>query len=244
MHPPQAILWDWDNTLADNWGALTAAINAVFARYGMPPWTVADSRQRMRHAIRDSFPPMFGASWEQARDVFLATLEAVQLDHLAAMPDVAEALAAAARWPQAVVSNKPGAALRREVGHIGWNAYFRAVIGAGDAEADKPHPAPIWQALAAIGLKPGPEIWYVGDTGVDMLAARAAGVTAVLLGDAAHDGGVAALEQREAAPHLHCLTASALTARFRAFAPDMAATRVTPTGLTPTGLTPTGLARG
>jgi phosphoglycolate phosphatase len=37
----------------------------------------------------------------------------------------------------------------------------------------------------------GPAVWYVGDTALDMQAARAAVCAAVLVGDAAHDGGVA-----------------------------------------------------
>lgn len=47
-------------------------------------------------------------------------------------------------------------------------------------------------ALQALGLNAAPDIWYVGDTALDMQAARAAGLRAVLMGDAAHDGGIAA----------------------------------------------------
>jgi len=56
-------------------------------------------------------------------------------------------------------------------------------------------------------------VWYLGDTALDMQAARAAGVTAVLVGDAAHDGGV-----DHAAPDLHFLSAHALAARLGALA--------------------------
>jgi phosphoglycolate phosphatase len=140
------------------------------------------------------------------------------LHHLTLMPGADHLVALADGWPQAVVSNKEGGLLRREVAHLGWNARFRAVVGAGDATADKPDPAPIWHALRTIGVKSGPEVWYVGDTGSDMQAARAAGCTAVLLGDAGHDGGVAALELRGTAPHLQCADASALAALLRKYA--------------------------
>jgi phosphoglycolate phosphatase len=46
-----------------------------------------------------------------------------------------------------------------------------------------------------------------------MQAARAAGVTAVLIGDAAHDGGIV-----HAAPDLHFRSASELAARLRELA--------------------------
>ena len=67
------------------------------------------------------------------------------------MPGAADALAAGAAWPQGVVSNKAGRYLRAEVTHLGWAPHFGAVVGAGDASADKPDPAPILLALDRLG---------------------------------------------------------------------------------------------
>jgi phosphoglycolate phosphatase len=50
----------------------------------------------------------------------------------------------------------------------------------------------------------------MGDTALDMQAARVAGVTAVLIGNAGHDGGI-----ERAAPHLHFNSAYQLCARLR-----------------------------
>ena len=122
---PSILLYDWDNTLVDGWAGITAALNAVFDAFAMPHWTVADTRARVRVSLRDSFPVMFGADWERARDIFYATLEAQHLHHVAPMPGAAEALAAGAAWPQGVVSNKAGKFLRAEVAHLGWAAPFR-----------------------------------------------------------------------------------------------------------------------
>lgn len=209
--PPTVLLYDWDNTLVDGWAGITAALNAVFAAFDKPLWTVEDTRNRVRVSLRESFPVMFGDAWERARDLFYGTLRDQHLDHVQPMPGAAEALRAGARWPQGVVSNKAGDFLRREVVHLGWSGHFGPVIGAGDAVADKPDPAPIFLALQQLGCAPGPSVWYLGDTALDMQAARAAGVTAVLVGDAAHDGGVA-----RAAPHRHFTSAFTLAAQLRA----------------------------
>ncbi len=206
---PAVLLWDWDNTLVDAWAGITVALNATFAAFAMPLWTIEDTRARVRVSLRESFPAMFGDGWIRARDIFYATLEAEHLRHIRPLPGIAEALVAV-RWPQAVVSNKTGRFLRAEVTELGWDIHFRTVIGAGDAAADKPDPAPLNLALARLGAEPGPSVWYLGDTALDMRAARAAGVTAVLVGDATHDGGV-----DHAAPDLHFADAHALTARFR-----------------------------
>ena len=71
-----------------------------------------------------------------------------------------------------MISNKQGPLLRAEAAHLGWAGQFRSLVGAGDAAADKPDPAPFALALPALGLAAGPAVWYVGDTALDMQAAR------------------------------------------------------------------------
>lgn len=188
---PRALLFDWDNTLVDAWPGIAQALNEALTAFGHRPWSLVEVRGRVRRSLRDSFPLLFGEAWERARDIFYEALERSHLQHVTPLPGAARTLALAAELglPLAVVSNKTGRYLRREAEALGWSARFAALIGAGDADADKPDPAPIRLALSAIGADPGPEIWYVGDTALDMLAARNAGLLAVLLGDAAHDGG-------------------------------------------------------
>ncbi len=207
---PTVLLYDWDNTLADGWAAITAALNAAFAEFAMPFWSEAETKARVRVALRESFPVMFGDRWEHARDTFYAAFAKYHLENVRPMPGAAEALAAGASRPQGIVSNKSGRYLRAEVVRLGWQAHFRAIIGAGDAPMDKPDPAPIHLALEQLGHKASPSVWYLGDTALDMQTARAAGVTAVLIGDAGHDGGVA-----QARPHLHFTCALDLAARLR-----------------------------
>lgn len=190
---PRAILWDWDNTLVDAWRGVQAGMNAALRAFGLPEWTVEEVRARARLSMRDSFPAIFGAEWEKARDLFYAEVRARHLDFVSPLSGTVEALDAAQPWPLGIVSNKQGPILRAEAAHLGWSARFGAVVGAGDAEADKPHAAPVLLALEALGVAAGRDVWFVGDTGVDMQAARAAGCSAVLLGDASHDGGLAAV---------------------------------------------------
>ena len=204
---PTALLYDWDNTLVDAWAGVTAALNATFDAFAMPHWTDADTRARARLPLAASFQAMFGAEWQRARDVFHAAMHDAHLRHVRPMPGAAAALEAGRRWRQGVVSNKDGAYLRAEVAHLDWTDRFGAVVGAGDAAADKPDAAPILLALARMDAVATSSVWYLGDAAIDMQAARAAGVTGVLIGDAAHDGGVA-----RAAPDLHFASAEALAA--------------------------------
>ncbi|MBV8575499.1 MAG: HAD-IA family hydrolase [Acetobacteraceae bacterium] len=207
---PSLLLYDWDNTLVDAWAGITAAMNAAMTAFAMPLWTVEQTRERARISMRDSFPVIFGDRWHLARNIFHATMKEQHLDHVRPMPGALDALEASAPWPMGVVSNKSGRYLRAEIAHLGWSSYFGAVVGAGDAKADKPDPAPLLMALEQLGAEPANSVWYLGDTATDMQAARAAGITGVLVGDAAHDGGV-----ERAAPDLQFADAYRLAAFLR-----------------------------
>jgi phosphoglycolate phosphatase len=208
---PSVILFDWDNTLVDAWAGVLAALNDARAAFGLEQWDRPTLLANTRLSLRDSFPRMFGPDWERARRIFAETYAREHFDHLVPLPGAGEALAAAAANGLAgVVSNKTGKFLRQEAQHLGWARHCFALVGAGDAARDKPHADPILLALAAARVPPGPAVWYVGDTVTDMQAARAAGCTAVLVGDAAHEGGLAAFGAAQATPDLHLPDARAL----------------------------------
>ncbi len=188
---PDIILWDWDNTLVDGWAAIQHGLNATFRAFGMPEWNRETVLARVRGSMRDTFPGMFGERWEEAARIFTSAVRECHLQVLNPMPGAAEAIRAAGRiGPQAVISNKQGPLLRAEAVHLGWAGHFAALLGAGDAVADKPDPAPFRLALEACGARGDAIVWYVGDTALDMQAARNAGCLAVLVGNAHHDGGV------------------------------------------------------
>ncbi|MEX0923842.1 MAG: HAD family hydrolase [Rhodovibrionaceae bacterium] len=180
---PRAILFDWDNTLVDTWRTIHHALGVTFEAMGETPWTLDEVRLRVRASARDAFPALFGARAEEATRIFFATYERDHLDKLAPLPGSAEMLAglAALDLRLGVVSNKMGRLLRKEAAHLGWDRHFQGVVGANDAAADKPSAAPVKLALAGSGLELGPEIWFVGDTDIDMLCAAQAGCTRILL---------------------------------------------------------------
>ncbi|MDJ0896036.1 MAG: HAD family hydrolase [Alphaproteobacteria bacterium] len=182
---PRAILWDWDNTLVDNWDTIGDALNATLTAFGHAPWTMDEVRGRVRASMRDSFPKLFGDRWEEAGALFYRTFAERHLETLKPLPGADDALLAASRAGvyQAVVSNKTGRFLRAEAEVLGWSARFGALVGAGDAACDKPAVEPVSLALEPGGIEPGPQIWFVGDNEIDVACARNAGCTAVLVGD-------------------------------------------------------------
>lgn len=183
--PPRAVLFDWDNTLADNWAAIHAAMNETLAAFGQPHWTLTESRERIKASLRDSFPRLFGAAWRDAMRIYRAAFEREHLTHLREMPGAGAMLAQlrARNLYLGVVSNKSGRYLRVEAAQLGWSGHFDRLVGAQDAAADKPAIEPVDMALAGSAILRGPDVWFVGDTDIDVACAFNAGCTPVLLRD-------------------------------------------------------------
>ena len=180
---PRAALFDWDNTLVDNWVTIREALNATLVAMGHAPWSVDETMARVRASMRDSFPKMFGDRWPEARRIFFETFEARHLETLREMEGARDLLDALGNRGVylAVVSNKQGRFLRREADRLGWTALFGRLIGAGDASQDKPAVEPVELALAGSGVGRGGEVWFVGDTEMDMECAHAAGCMPLLI---------------------------------------------------------------
>jgi phosphoglycolate phosphatase len=210
---PSALVFDWDNTLVDSWATIHDALNLMLVEMGHEPWTPAETKLRVRKSLRDSFPALFGDRWQHAQRLYLEAFEAIHLDRLTPLPgaiDLVETLVREGRY-LALVSNKTGRYLRREVEALGWAGHFGRVIGAGDAPFDKPHRAPVDLALAESGHTAGPAIWFVGDTGIDMMCAVNAGCVPVLVGGELPEGE----EFNQAKPALHFADCMALSTALK-----------------------------
>ena len=180
---PRAILFDWDNTLVDSWPCIRDAMNATLAVMGHDPWSMDEVQRRVALSLRNAFPALFGDRWEEARDIYYREFAAIHMQRIVPLAGAVEMLAALRDMGLylAVVSNKTGRFLRVEADHLGLTPYFGHLIGAGDAETDKPSPAPVHMALAGSGIAPSEAVWFAGDAPVDMQCATNSGCTPILL---------------------------------------------------------------
>jgi phosphoglycolate phosphatase len=185
---PRAVLFDWDNTLVDSWGTIHLSLVHTLEALGHETWSFEETKARVRHSLRESFPKQFGERWEEARRIYMDHFTSIHLERLRAL-DGAEQLVRelkAAGLYVAVVSNKTGPVLRREADKLGWTEHFVRLVGAGDASADKPDAAPMRMALEHSDIELGDSVWYVGDTGIDMECAINSGCVGVLLHEIDH----------------------------------------------------------
>ena len=180
---PKAILFDWDNTLVDTWPVIHDAMNVTLKYMGCDVWEITETQKRVRRALRETFPEMFGTRWKEARDVFYERFHKIHLERLKIMDGAQNLIQLLANSPIyiGVVSNKNGENLRREAEYLGWLNYFDVMVGAADASKDKPALEPVLMALKNSGFAPGKEVWFIGDTEVDVQCANNSGCTSILI---------------------------------------------------------------
>ena len=170
------ILFDLDGTLLDTLEDLLDATNYALTQCGYPVRTLAELRKFVgngaENQIRMSLPQ--GCSPEEVQRV-LAVYKPYYTTHcqIKTRPydGVLDALAVlGAKYPIAVVSNKPDAAVKSLCAQM-----FPGVYALGEA-ADcprKPAPDMVFRACQAIGAD---TCVYVGDSEVDVRTAKNAGV--------------------------------------------------------------------
>ena len=185
LSKPAAIIFDWDNTLVNTWPTIHEALNKTFVEMGKEEWSLATTKQRVARSMRDSFPLIFGDNWEKAGEIYQQNFRAIHLQKLEALPDAEPVLQflAESQVFVAVASNKKGDNLRKEISHIGWNKYFSNIVGASDTANDKPAPDPVYKALEGSSITASKQVWFIGDSAVDMECAYASGCLPVWYGE-------------------------------------------------------------
>lgn len=180
---PRAVVFDWDNTLVDTWPIIHEALRQTFIAMNQEPWPLEVTMKRVRKSMRDSFPEVFGADWHKAAEIYQQHYRANQLSlqPLQGAQDVIRA-AKDAGLVSVLVSNKKGPNLRREVEHLGWGQWFDSIVGADDAARDKPFADPVMLAFKDHHIRTSADVWFVGDSEVDLECARNTGCTPLLYG--------------------------------------------------------------
>jgi phosphoglycolate phosphatase len=175
LPPPALVIFDWDDTLVDNYAAIHTAINAARAAFALPIWSLTETRENCRLALTEIFPQWFGAAWPQARDIFYDSFAAHHLAMLTIKPEAVTLLdiLTARAIPLAVNSNKRKDYLRQEIAHLGWGHYFSCVVGAGDVQRGKPDPVGVQHIRTHCGIGDDQTLWFVGDNAVDEATAIA-----------------------------------------------------------------------
>jgi phosphoglycolate phosphatase len=184
---PRAILFDLDGTLADTAPDLAAAVNLLRTARDLPPTDYELLRPTASAGARGMIGVAFGLTPEDdgylaLRDGLFDNYQAAIAVHSTLFDGVPALLAgieqAGVAW--GVVTNKPERFTGPLLPLIGLGHAACAISGDTTAHA-KPHPAPLLEAAARLGLQPQ-QCWYVGDDLRDIQAGQAAGMPTIAAG--------------------------------------------------------------
>ena len=182
------IVYDLDGTLADTAEDLVATLNWLLGREGLAPLKVESAGSLVGAGARALIKRGFAASGKtldpQALEAlfadFLAHYNAHIADRTRLYPGVDKALAAFARagWRQAVCTNKIESSAKLLIAKLGIAERFAFICGQDTFGVGKPDAKPLLKTIAASGGASERAI-MVGDSGTDIMTARAAGVPVI-----------------------------------------------------------------
>ena len=189
---PKAIVWDLDGTLVESAPDLATALNALLNENGQYGHPVANVRtmvgggvaKLIERGFRAAGAPLDDDGCEALVPRFMEIYTACATDHTHLVPYAREVLShfyhAGVR--QALCTNKPLSVTELILRDLDISGFFSCVVGGDSTEHKKPHPLPLQTCLDALGIEPQNAL-MVGDSGADVGAAQAAGVTVVLVPD-------------------------------------------------------------
>ncbi len=182
---PKAIVFDWDDTIISAWHIIHAAINDTLVAMGEKPWTDDEARERIGPPAKVLFAELFGEeNCKKADEIYINSYQTRIKDHIKAH-DGAEDLLKFANDNDiycTIASTKRGSILRKETQELGFDKYFKHVVGTGDAEQDKPAKEIVTRSLEGSGIDPEKDnVWFIGDGITDLKCAKNSGCKAVFV---------------------------------------------------------------
>lgn len=178
----RALIFDLDGTLIDSKLDLALAVDATLKHMGRAPMsheTIASYVGRGASALICSVlgEGVTSEEVETGLAYFLAYYRAHMLDNTVTYPGVREGLASLAKYPMAVLTNKPVRFSKAILEGLNLLPFFRYVYGGNSFETKKPDPEGVNILLRDLGIV-AREAMVVGDSDVDVRTARNAGAWA------------------------------------------------------------------
>lgn len=188
MTAPLTLIFDLDGTLVDTAPDLLAALNAVLVRAGHRPVHPVDMRHLVGRGARQMFETAFAETGTVASSEELENHTELFLRHYRAnlaresrpFPGVPETLMALKRSGAllGVCTNKPHDLTELLLDDLKLTHFFGSIQGTGRKPYNKPDARAVLDVIEDLGGKAEDAI-MIGDSPVDVAAARAAGIPVV-----------------------------------------------------------------
>jgi len=173
----RGVLFDWDGTLIDSYGADSSAYLAMFRELGIP-WGLQELAQHYSpnwyRVYRAAKLPR--ARWDDADRAWRRQYAKHSPRLIAGARQVLDRLGRVHHL--GLVTSGDRVRVMRQLRAFRLTRVFGARVCSGDTPQRKPHPAPLRLALQQLRLQPSACV-YVGDSPEDLQMAKNAGVRAI-----------------------------------------------------------------
>ncbi len=176
------ILFDLDGTLIDSTRAILSCFEESFIAFDRP----APHPDRVKSLIGHPLDVMYADLGVEADrvwdfvDCYKGLYREQSCEMTTLLPRAKEAIEEAASFARlGIVTTKTGEYSQILLEHMGVMHHFETLIGREHVHNPKPHPEPIFKALDQMKVEKKSSIWMIGDTCLDLIAAKRAGVRSV-----------------------------------------------------------------
>ena len=178
------VLYDFDGTIMDTNDVIIGSWQHVYktlrGKEGDLTYILATFGEPLEYSMETSFPEV---SKEESVKIYRDWQKDHFLDMIHLFPGVEEMLAEvkARGYRTGIATSRLSESLHRALSHFDLYKYFDAIVAVEDIEEAKPAPDTIYKVLDKLNAHPENAI-MVGDSRLDILCARNAGVPSVLGG--------------------------------------------------------------
>ena len=175
------ILFDLDGTLIDSTEAILESFHHTFDVHDYNHPDDEEIKALVGYPLDEMFGSL-GVDEDRVWD-FVATYKEhyrdISTQKTVLLENAREAVIQASEFAElAIVTTKTAKYSKILMEHFGLMEHFEILIGREDVENPKPHAEPILKALEVFDIDKK-EIWMIGDTKLDLISAKNAGVNSI-----------------------------------------------------------------
>ncbi len=175
------ILFDLDGTLIDSTEAILESFSVAFKSFNVPVPDDALIKMEIGHPLDVMFATLGveASSIDTYVNEYKMHYRKISCAKTVLLPGAREAVELASQHAVlGVVTTKTAKYSIELLEHMGLMQYFDVLVGREDVDHPKPHPEPILKALFKLQADTTNN-WMIGDTPMDLLAAKSANIKSV-----------------------------------------------------------------
>lgn len=180
----EAILFDLDGTLIDSTEGIIESFGVAFDTCGTKKASSEDICSLIGHPLEIMFERL-GTPKDRVEEHILEYKKhyrKISIPKTKMLPNAIKAIEIASTLsPLGVVTTKTAKYSKEILEHFGVLKYFGVVIGREDVQKPKPDAQPILKALEGLHVKPNFDVFMIGDTCLDVNAAKNAKINFIAL---------------------------------------------------------------